>query len=154
MKYNIKSHRTEYNGVSFRSRLEARWACFFDLVGWKWDYEPIDIRGWTPDFRVEFPCGHSECGGSHTLLVEIKPYYDIEEFEGHPCLKYPYGVNQEEEQIPANASAAFGIDPHVSYWEMSHGAGAGEENIVNHGWAGDHIDEKWKEAGNITQWKK
>jgi hypothetical protein len=32
--------RTRYNGVNFRSRLEAKWAAFFDLAGWSWEYQP------------------------------------------------------------------------------------------------------------------
>jgi hypothetical protein len=48
-----------------RSRLEARWAAFFDLVGWKWEYEPFDLEGWIPDFKVSGPKG--------SLLVEVKP---------------------------------------------------------------------------------
>lgn len=31
---------TSYGDVLFRSRLEARWAVFFDLLGVKWLYEP------------------------------------------------------------------------------------------------------------------
>ena len=31
---------THYAGCRFRSRLEARWAVFFDCLGVKWDYEP------------------------------------------------------------------------------------------------------------------
>ncbi|MEA2669684.1 MAG: hypothetical protein QOJ33_2618, partial [Chloroflexota bacterium] len=27
---------TTYDGVNFRSRLEAKWAAFFDLLGWRW----------------------------------------------------------------------------------------------------------------------
>lgn len=34
---------TTYNGVRFRSRLEANWARAFDDAGIKWDYEP---EGW------------------------------------------------------------------------------------------------------------
>lgn len=30
---------TEYNGWRFRSRLEARWAVYFEAVGLKWEYE-------------------------------------------------------------------------------------------------------------------
>lgn len=66
-----KPHPTRYNGVEFRSRLEARWAAFFDILGWEWRYEPVDLEGWTPDFWLAIPCGHSEmlrapptpCGG-------------------------------------------------------------------------------------------
>lgn len=61
----ISAIPTRYNGVQFRSRLEARWAAFFDLVGWKWDYEPIDLDGYIPDFIVTDP--------SRQFLVEVKP---------------------------------------------------------------------------------
>jgi uncharacterized protein YlaI len=36
---NIKPIETEYKGYRFRSRLEARWAVFFDAVGIKYEYE-------------------------------------------------------------------------------------------------------------------
>lgn len=38
--FKIKSKDTEYNGYRFRSRLEARWANFFDRMGIKFVYEP------------------------------------------------------------------------------------------------------------------
>lgn len=55
---------TMYNGVQFRSRLEARWAAFFDLCGWQWEYEPFDLNGWIPDFMLR---------GDRDILVEVKP---------------------------------------------------------------------------------
>ena len=39
----IKPIETEYKGYRFRSRLEARWAVFFDTLDVKWEYEP---QGW------------------------------------------------------------------------------------------------------------
>jgi len=36
----IKAIETQYQGYRFRSRLEARWAVFFDALGVKWEYEP------------------------------------------------------------------------------------------------------------------
>lgn len=35
----IKAIETRYKGYRFRSRLEARWAVFFDALGIKWEYE-------------------------------------------------------------------------------------------------------------------
>lgn len=35
----IKPIETYYNGYRFRSRLEARWAVFFDAAGIKYQYE-------------------------------------------------------------------------------------------------------------------
>ena len=36
----IKAIETRYAGCRFRSRLEARWAVFFDHAGIPWEYEP------------------------------------------------------------------------------------------------------------------
>ena len=35
----LKAIETVYNGYRFRSRLEARWAVFFDALGCKYEYE-------------------------------------------------------------------------------------------------------------------
>jgi hypothetical protein len=63
----IKPIQTEYNGYKFRSRLEARWAVFFDHLDIDYDYEIEGFhigRNWyLPDFYL-----------SHLdLWVEIKP---------------------------------------------------------------------------------
>lgn len=154
MKYEFKAHPTRYKGVLFRSRLEARWAAFFDLAGWKWEYEPLDLHGWTPDFLVTFPCSHSECSGSHSLLVEVKPYLKVEEFEGHHCMRYPYGIDYVSEEvqkaIPACASAAFGNNPDVTWWEMGHGSGGGEETVDN--WVDEDVWKLWNKAGELTRY--
>jgi len=63
-----------YAGVQFRSRLEARWAAFFDLLGWKWEYEPFDLQGYIPDFLLHVPKYAGVCWlTTDTLLVEVKP---------------------------------------------------------------------------------
>lgn len=50
----IQAIPTTYDGVKFRSRLEARWAMFFNLLGWEWQYEfeGFDLDGvwYLPDF--------------------------------------------------------------------------------------------------------
>ena len=43
----IKAIETEYKGYKFRSRLEARWAVFFDAMNWTWEYE-------TEGFKMEY----------------------------------------------------------------------------------------------------
>lgn len=53
----IKAIQTEYKGYKFRSRLEARWAVFFDAAGIKWEYEPQgfeceDGTRYLPDFYL------------------------------------------------------------------------------------------------------
>ena len=49
--------QTEYKGILFRSRLEARWAVFFDSCGADWEYEPQgyeceDGTRYLPDFLL------------------------------------------------------------------------------------------------------
>jgi hypothetical protein len=56
---------TTYASTNFRSRLEARWAAFFDLCAWRWEYEPIDTAGWMPDFLL--------IGAKRVVKVEVKP---------------------------------------------------------------------------------
>lgn len=68
---DIKAIPTFYNGTQYRSRLEARWAAFFDLVGWRYDYEPQDLNGWIPDFALRGQ-GIDEFTPRITL-VEVKP---------------------------------------------------------------------------------
>lgn len=62
----IKAIQTAYKGYHFRSRLEARWAVFFDALGLKWEYEPegFELPGgvhYLPDFKVQ------------GVWVEVKP---------------------------------------------------------------------------------
>lgn len=54
---DIKPIETVYNGYRFRSRLEARWAVFFDAIGTTWEYEPEgfalpDGTYYLPDFYL------------------------------------------------------------------------------------------------------
>ena len=65
---------TTYRGARFRSRLEARWAAMFDLLGWKWTYEPFDAEGYIPDFVIQ---------GPEPFLVEIKPATLLAELAEH-----------------------------------------------------------------------
>jgi len=64
----VKTIATTYNGVRYRSRLEARWAIFFDQLGvtHAYEYEGFDLHTgyylpdfWLPDMKA---------------WLEIKPY--------------------------------------------------------------------------------
>lgn len=61
---------TTWNGIQFRSRLEARWASFFTKLGWEWSYEPIDLKGYIPDFMLHM---HKD------VLVEVKPFTRLDD---------------------------------------------------------------------------
>lgn len=64
----IKALETEYNGILFRSRLEARWAIYFDALNVDYVYEPEcylleNNKKYTPDFYLQ----------KLDLFIEIKP---------------------------------------------------------------------------------
>ena len=70
----IKAIETTYKGYRFRSRLEARWAVFFDSMGLEWDYEPegfdLENHGWyLPDFLVY---SHDNEGNKFSMWIEVK----------------------------------------------------------------------------------
>lgn len=66
-KYDIKAIPTEYKKITYRSRLEARWAVFFDTLKVKKHYEPqpfnTRLGGYLPDFYLS----------KTEWLVEVKP---------------------------------------------------------------------------------
>ena len=93
---SIKAIGTVYKGYRFRSRLEARWAVFFDALGLNWGYE---VEGFTlggddylPDFLIK--------GGSHypDIWVEIKPDKVMEKSD---TLRY-YKIGTEFSESKSN----------------------------------------------------
>lgn len=73
----LKAIETRYKGYRFRSRLEARWAVFFDAIKIKWEYEVEGYKlpsGWyLPDFWL--PKLKGGC------FAEVKPTTEKKDFE-------------------------------------------------------------------------
>ena len=78
----IKAIETVYNGYRFRSRLEARWAVFFDAAGIEYEYEPDGFEFYNcetdttdrylPDFYLpQFDC-YAEVKPSVQKLIECQ----------------------------------------------------------------------------------
>ena len=72
----IKAIETEYDGHRFRSRIEARWAVFFNAIGLKYEYE---IEGfqmgelrYLPDFYIPSLDRWFEIKGKPLSEAEIK----------------------------------------------------------------------------------
>lgn len=88
----IQPIQTTYQGYKFRSRLEARWAVFFDTLGLRFEYEPqgYDINGewYLPDFYLP------ELG----YWIEVKP--------GKPYL---------ENDWPGPGKQVYGLDERNGY---------------------------------------
>ncbi|WP_145557614.1 hypothetical protein [Yersinia aldovae] len=140
---------TIYNGLQFRTQLEAHWAAFFDLAKWSWKLNPSPVGNWSPDFQVTFPCSHSECGGTHTLLVAVLPVTKIDDFSQHPCLSHRYGINGDDKKIHASidTGAGFGVSPKVTTWEFVHGAGGGVFDVE---FFVPDADILWSKAENMV----
>lgn len=75
----MKAIETLYKGYRFRSRLEARWAVFFDGIGAEWDYELegfiLEGFAYLPDFflriRPEWEDAQKFAGAGYWF--EVKP---------------------------------------------------------------------------------
>ena len=99
--------------------LKLRWARFFTLADWQWKLSPRPDF----DFVVTFPCRHSECGGSHTLLVRV-----VE--RAHDVLARSHSERFSADQMYTEPHPAlFGDGPENTYWQMPHGAGGGVESV-------------------------
>lgn len=41
-----------YNEIEYQSKLELRWAIFFEIMGWKLTYKPFETEYWNPSFKI------------------------------------------------------------------------------------------------------
>lgn len=157
MTYTIKAIPTTYAGVNFRSRLEARWAAFFDLCGWAWDYEPFDLDGWAPDFRVRTEIG--------PVLAEVKPA-DIVGFiaqqEKNGCAD-PWPFSEFDKAVRHNGRYAvcllgdeplstIGLYPVGVIGKPPANAGFDYDGFIEALTPSVNSTDAWREAGNIVQW--
>ncbi len=180
--YTIEAHPTTYRNVRFRSRLEATWAAFFDQMEWRWDYEPFDLKGWSPDFRLK--------GKTRDVLVEVKP---IDSFDEDVAYKMLYAaedkfdlllcgttpvINKTLDPIPEGSSISLYsccccdhsncwwmprniiklenkfdiVFRHHPYFGFSTGIDVDGLDLVGH-WEGDEIMARWARAKNAVQWR-
>ncbi len=168
------SFPTIYHGRLFRSRLEARWAAFFDLAGWRHEYEPFDLPGWIPDF-VLF--------GNEEILVEVKPHSKLEQYDTEKIERAVVGTEKESLEVLLLGTSVWcddGYFPRVGWllerewaneWAgalfhelgglgFCHETGSFKNRITgkydgDRGLGADaaHILYLWNQAGNVVQWK-
>lgn len=88
MDKTIKPIETKYKGFRFRSRLEARWAIFFDMIGLKYEYEVegFEMNGirYLPDFYI--PCL------DRWFEIKAKP---LSEYEMKKCEEFCFNKDNE-----------------------------------------------------------
>jgi hypothetical protein len=115
--------------------LKLQWARFFTLVGWEWKLS--QRLGF--DLVVTFPCKHSECGGSHTLLVRV-----VE--RSHAALAKSHSKKFSADTMYSEPHPAlFGDGPENTFWQMPHGAGGGTETVAQ--WVSG-ASEVWAKAAH------
>lgn len=82
-----KAIETTYKGYRFRSRLEARWAVFFDSLGYAWEYEKegyeLPSGRYLPDFYLP----------DYETWVEIKGE-SFSEIEKTKCLELAHSTEK------------------------------------------------------------
>ena len=66
----MKGIPTKYNGMQMRSGVEAKYAAFFDKLGWRWGYETREFPGWISDFTLYGP--------RFMTFVEVKPIHKFD----------------------------------------------------------------------------
>lgn len=71
----IKAIETKYDGYHFRSRLEARWAVFFNHEEIEWDYEPQGLRVDTPRGHINYLPDFWLASGQ---WAEVKGFLDLD----------------------------------------------------------------------------
>lgn len=134
MKKKIKAIETEFDGIRFRSRLEARWAVYFKGIGFRYEYEPegFDLGGcwYIPDFWLP----------DVNAWAEVKParfaYDDVIK-----CCWLARGLSQKVVMLDGAPSAKI-------YWEIQPTGGLGfvvcdaiVQNIIEDG--GRFFYQEW-----------
>ena len=142
---------TTYRGVQFRSRLEARVANFLDQCGLLWDFEPIDLKNYVPDFLVELPHG--------VTLLECKPAVLPNEFRG-PCRKITRsGWVGPAIVIGSQLCLAPDDRADLTMWGSPNADEGGWSRVGRERWPAewgeypfDMVHLRWVRAGNQVQW--
>ncbi|MFD5678216.1 hypothetical protein [Streptomyces sp. NPDC127040] len=132
----IQPIETRYAGHHFRSRLEARWAVFFDSLGMRWEYEPQgylvgpDRRPYLPDFWLPGEGLWVEVKGTEEHLdVELLLHAALLD-DGLPRPEKPYLISEHEVRLLTLGPMGRGVHglldqktkEHVGYLQPVHSA--------------------------------
>jgi len=131
--------QTKYKGVYFRSRLEARWAVFFDTLGIPWEYEKegyefTDGNRYLPDFWLPDQKIWVEIKGGKPSEEETRKMELLVTETGHDACLFHGNIPDEETQI----DYMYFRDEWIGYdegYEMGQCPSCGRFGIVFGGWA-------------------
>ena len=125
----IKPIETVYNGYRFRSRLEARWAVFFDALEIKYEYEPEGFNlgngvYYLPDFLLHnIITRYAQKDEPRDIYVEVKGImtnkdrHKIEQFSEELNVPVAIGCSDMIFISPANWGNAYSVG---DFAEMSY----------------------------------
>lgn len=86
MQTMIQAIETRYKGCRFRSRLEARWAVFYDALGIPWEYEKegyqLPSGRYLPDFWLPQQDSWIEIKGRTATALEMQLARELTEATG------------------------------------------------------------------------
>jgi len=132
----IPTIETRYKGYRFRSRLEARWAVFFDALGIEWEYEKegydLSEAGWyLPDFwlpQVE-------------MWAEVKPKHADPDawYKLYALVKVTHKSALMLEGLPSTHN----------YWGYEYSDWLGDEMPVLMDWRLQESHRYWKTEGRF-----
>jgi hypothetical protein len=99
---DIKAIETRYKGCRFRSRLEARWAVFFDSLGIKWEYEKegysLPSGNYLPDFWLPEAKLSFEVKGVEPTAAEVALCSELAVVTEFPALIVGGDIGIEEHE--------------------------------------------------------
>jgi hypothetical protein len=117
----MKPIETRYKGYRFRSRLEARWAVFFDALGLAWEYEKegysLPSGNYLPDFWMPKLGLFIEIKGPQPTKFEIRLAQEMSERTGTVAIFH--GVPLENEGVLASldvGSSSCGTSTWACWW--------------------------------------
>lgn len=124
---SIKPIETYYNGYRFRSRLEARWAVFFDVMGIKYEYEPEGFEAdgvkYLPDFYLPEADRWIEIKGKKLTMEDIEKCSRFCEAQDKDGVKFTVFIGQPSDLI-------IGIKPNKDKQTVSYTTNLNEARIV------------------------
>lgn len=155
--YTIAAIPTVYNGIRYRSRLEARWAALFEILKLPAEYEPADLGQWSPDFLLR-----SKPKG---MLAEVKP---ISTFENDIATRMATSADRAKWDgdllllgiAPVRTIFGWCRVPGDPAWTpvrlfVVNGLRGFRSEAADHSWnpQDEEVETAWKAACNAVQWR-
>ena len=128
---HLKAIETHYNGYRFRSRLEARWAVFFDAYGVDYEYELEGFElgnglRYLPDFYIPSLGTYVKIKPSRKFTLNELKKINAFALDGDNNLLLVMGTPTNEEMVLINRCSADPLDEYIDENEY----GLSEEEIV------------------------